>query len=369
MLDFTSALYLDMRHPHAALVPWQQLTTGHPAAFEPSLAEVQAAQAIAQLLGCDKAVLGASTLHIFWDLFHSLSQDHISVYLDDGTYPVVRWAVAQVATNRVPVMVFRKHDIAALEYRLTHSPHPARRPVVVCDGIDPATGKPAPIDHYLALVKAAGGYLVIDDTQAMGVLGQQPSAAIPYGTGGGGTAAWYGLRDPALILGTSLAKGFGVPVAVLAGSELRLAHFTRNSLTRVHCSPPSAATWAATAHALRMNERRGDWLRKRLLQNVRRFRASMVDAGLRVDGGFFPIQTPRLGEQAQPIHARLQTEGIRTVLHRERDGYPAKLSFLISAAHAPQDIDHAAQRLAAITRPSVPRSGRKVRNHGQVTGL
>ncbi|OQX15430.1 MAG: hypothetical protein BWK73_06730 [Thiothrix lacustris] len=369
MLDFTSALYLDMRHPHATLAPWQQLTTGHPAAFESSPAEEQAAQAIAQLLGCEQAVLGASTLHIFWDLFHSLSQDHISVYLDDGTYPIVRWAVAQVATNRVPVMGFRKHDVAALEYRLTHSPHPARRPVVVCDGLDPASGRPAPLERYLALVKAVGGYLVIDDTQALGVLGQRPSTTIPYGTGGGGTAAWYGLRDPALIIGASLAKGFGVPIAVLAGSQPCLARLTRDSLIRVHCSPPSAATWAATNHALGMNERRGDWLRKRLLQNVRRFRDVLVQAGLRVDGGFFPVQTPRLGTQAQQIHERLQAEGIRTVLHRERGGSPAQLSFLINAAQTPQDIDHAAERLAAITTHNVPQRGRKVRNHGQVTGL
>ena len=36
MLDFTSALYLGMRHAHETLRPWAQLTTGRPAALEPA---------------------------------------------------------------------------------------------------------------------------------------------------------------------------------------------------------------------------------------------------------------------------------------------------------------------------------------------
>lgn len=359
MLDFTSALYLDMCHPHAALRPWLQLSSGRPAALEPPSGSAAVAQALAQLLGCERAVLGASTLHIFWDLFHTLQADGICIYLDDGTYPIVRWGVERVAAQGVPVMGFRQHDWQSLQHLLGRNRYRGLRPVVVCDGLSPATGRPAPLDHYLRLVRAEGGYLVIDDTQALGVLGEQ----------GAGTPAWCGLRDAALIIGSSLAKGFGVPIAVLAGSKSVLAQFEDQSSTSVHCSPPSVASVAAAEHALQLNSRRGDWLRKRLLHNVRRFRGQLVQAGVGVDGGFFPVQTPRFGKMARPIHAQLLAESVRTVLHRERDTYPAKLSFLITAAHSPQDIDRATALVAAIVRHSIPRGGRKVRNHGQVIGL
>lgn len=369
MLDFTSALYLDMRHPHAALRPWGQLTSGRPAALEPPAGSEAVAQALAHLTGCEQAVLGSSTLHIFWDLFHVLKAEGICIYLDEGTYPVVRWGVERVAAQGVPVVGFRKHDPQALQQRLLQNRQRGLRPVVVCDGLCPATGRSAPLVHYLHLVQAEGGYLVIDDTQALGVLGAQTSREAPYGWGGGGTPALHGIQADELIIGSSLAKGFGVPVAMLAGNRTVLARFTEQGLTSVHCSPPSVAVVAAAEHALHLNQQRGDWLRKRLLQNVRRFRGYLVQAGVAVDGGFFPVQTPRLANKARYLHTRLQAEGIRTVLHRERAEHPAKLSFLITAGHAPHDIDRAARILAALVRHSIPPGGRKVRHYEQVTGL
>lgn len=369
MLDFTSALYLDMHHPHAALRPWTQLTIGRPAALARTPGSEAVAHDLAHLLGCERAVLGSSTLHIFWDLFHVLKAEGICIYLDEGTYPIVRWGVERVAAQGVPVVGFRKHDPLALQQLLERNRHRTLRPVVVCDGICPASGRPAPLDRYLSLVRAEGGYLVIDDTQALGIMGAQASQEAPYGWGGSGTPAWHGIKGSELIVGSSLAKGFGVPVAVLAGSSTVLKRFEDQSLTSVHCSPPSAAVIAATEHALRLNYRRGDWLRKRLLQNVRRFREHLVQAGVSVGGGFFPVQTPRFGTLTRRIHTQLQAEGIETVLHHERDGHPAKLSFLITAAHSPQDIDYAAARVAAITKHSIPPSGNKVGNYGQVIGL
>ncbi len=324
MLDFTSALYLDMRHPHAELRPWTQLTSGRPAALKPPSGSEAVAHGLAHLLGCERAVLGSSTLHLFWDLFHILKAEGICIYLDEGTYPIVRWGVERVAAQGVPVVGFRKHDPLALQQLLVRNRHRRLRPVVVCDGICPAAGRPAPLDHYLNLVRAEGGYLVIDDTQALGIMGAQASREAPYGWGGSGTPAWHGIKGSELIVGSSLAKGFGVPVAVLAGSSTVLERFADQSSTSVHCSPPSAAVIAATEHALRLNSHRGDWLRKRLLQNVRRFRGHLLQAGVSVDGGFFPVQTPRFGALSRRIHTQLQAEGIGTVLHRERDGVSGK---------------------------------------------
>ena len=74
MLDFTSALYLGLRHSHGALRPWAQLTTGRPAALEPAPEAVALAQDLAQFLGRERATLAPSTLHLFWDLFDVLEQ-------------------------------------------------------------------------------------------------------------------------------------------------------------------------------------------------------------------------------------------------------------------------------------------------------
>jgi hypothetical protein len=78
MIDFTSALYLGMRHAHWALPPWLRLTTGRPAALEEPPEANRLSQDIARLLRCERAILAPSTLHLFWDLFDVLASPFTS---------------------------------------------------------------------------------------------------------------------------------------------------------------------------------------------------------------------------------------------------------------------------------------------------
>ena len=57
MLDFTSALYLGLRHPSGSLGDWESLTLGRPSALrEPPDAEAVAAD-LARLQGCEAGAL------------------------------------------------------------------------------------------------------------------------------------------------------------------------------------------------------------------------------------------------------------------------------------------------------------------------
>src|SRR5262245_45621806 len=95
MLDFTSALYLGLRHPSAALAPWQALSAGRPAALAETAGAGAVAAKLARLAGCEAGTLLPSTLHLFWDLFASLP-NHAVFYVDSGAYPVARWGVERV---------------------------------------------------------------------------------------------------------------------------------------------------------------------------------------------------------------------------------------------------------------------------------
>ena len=141
MLDFTSALYLDLRHAHGALQPWAQLTTGRPAALEPAPKAVALAQDLARLLGCERAVLAPSTLHLFRDLFDVLARDRIAIYTDAGTYPIARYGVERAAREGRADIIFPVHDPAALASLLQRDRATGRRPVVVTDGLCTATGR------------------------------------------------------------------------------------------------------------------------------------------------------------------------------------------------------------------------------------
>jgi 8-amino-7-oxononanoate synthase len=352
VLDFTSALYLGLRHPSISLRPWAQLTTGRPAALDAPPNESRIARLLAELMGCERAVLGPSTLHVFWDLFGVLAKDKVAVYLDAGTYPIARWGVERAVSYGVPVHTFAHHDAGALECLVSRCASQRLTPIVVADGFCPGCGRLAPIADYLDCLRRSGGYLILDDTQALGILGHLPSAQAPYGKGGGGSLRWSRVFSPNIIVVSSLAKGFGVALAALAGSNTLVERFAAQSETRVHCSPPSSAMLHAAEHALAVNKARGDALRSRLARLVRQFRERLAALGLSTTGGLFPVQAlrpmPRL--EAQLVHSRLLALGARTVVRQRRCKRGAVISFLITALHRPADIDQAARAAAEAVR-------------------
>src|SRR5262249_38151737 len=162
---------------------------------------------------------------LFWDVFQVLAMEPIRIYLDAGAYPIARWGVERVRAHGVPTAHFQRHDPAALAALLRRHHRGNRRPVVVTDVLCPATGRTATIAEYPHLIRALGGVLIPCDTQGLGILGRPPGATGPYGRGGGGPLGWDGLPGAGLLVGSSLAKGFGVPLAVLAGSQYVIARF------------------------------------------------------------------------------------------------------------------------------------------------
>jgi 8-amino-7-oxononanoate synthase len=352
MLDFTSALYLGLRHPSAALPAWSALTLGRPAALqEPPGASAVAAR-LAALMGTEAATLLPSTLHLFWDLFGLLSRERIALFIDGASYPIARWGARCWASPALPVQTFAAHSPRALRQCIREFASLNLKPVALADGFCPALGRPAPLAAYADILAKNGGQLVVDDTQALGVLGATPEAQAPYGSGGGGSLPWQRIGGPHVIVGASLAKGFGVPVAVLAGNRALIENFAAASTTQVHCSPPSAASIAAAQHALAMNASGGDESRARLLERVARFRQRLRDIGLTAGGGLFPIQTldPIETCDGASLHRRLLAGGVRAVLHRARARSGPAVTFLITALHSPSAIDQAADAIACAVR-------------------
>ncbi|HEX6699306.1 MAG TPA: aminotransferase class I/II-fold pyridoxal phosphate-dependent enzyme [Gaiellaceae bacterium] len=346
MLDFTSALYLGFRHPSVSLPPWEQLTTGVPAALAEPPAAKEAAAALARLQGCERGTLAVSTLHLFFDLFPLLAGPAAAIHVDAGAYPIARWGVERAQARGVSAHTFPRGDADALERALRVTGR-GRRPIVVCDGWRPGFGPP-PLAAYCSLARRFGGLLVVDDTQALGILGERLGPAAPFGHGGGGSLRHHGIRaGEDVVVVASLAKGFGVPVAVLSGGAGLVGRFERRSATRVHCSPPSAAMVQAAQRALALNERVGESRRARLAELVQRFRARAAAAGFRAHGGLFPVQTVATGEQASALFDRLARRAIRAVLHDGSGTRDARLSFLITARHRPEEIDAAVSALGA----------------------
>lgn len=341
MLDFTSALYLGLRHPHGGLAPWRTLTEGRPAVLGEPAGAAAVAGRLARLMGLPQALLFPSTLHLFLDLFDTIAREPVMFFWATGLYPSLRWPIERAAGTGVPERAFNQHRHGDLARALARRPA-GRTPIVVTTGLCPGCGGLAPLRELLKQTAAEDGVLIVDDTQALGVLGT-PAPEAPLGRGGGGSARFLGLASARLLVGASLAKAFGVPVAVLAGVERLLARIARSGPTRWHASPVSAAALAAAAHALDVNDRHGDRLRAHLSSLSIRLGTGFEEMGLGRVGPPLPVRsTIALPlRTAQSLYAALEARGLRCLLRGSRGGEGAVLTFLLTAAHNAAAVDAA----------------------------
>jgi len=354
MADFSSALYLGMRHAAAELPPWRGLTLGKPAALAAPPGAAALAMELAALQGCQSATLLPSTLHLFWDLFGMLARGggagaspRYVTLIDGGAYQVGRWGAQHGAACGMPMALFAHHDARAAAALAQYWFRRGRRPVLLADGYCPGAALAPPLAPYLDIVAEHDGLLVLDDTQVLGVMGEA----------GGGSLRGRGLlaRHAAavldalgarhVLLGASLAKGFGAPLAVLSGGGDWVARFDACSQTRRHCSPPSVAAIAAGLRALQLNRRDGHRLRRRLAQRVAQLRDGLRVMGCAGCGGQFPVQTLHLpqGVRAAAICAALAREQVLVV--PQALGGREAISFVLRADHSEQDVAQALEAL------------------------
>jgi 8-amino-7-oxononanoate synthase len=347
---FSSALYLGLAHGHAQLRPWARLTAGAPAALVPPAGSRSVARHLAVLQGMEAAALGVSTLHLFWDLFGQVRRWRVRILADETLYPVGHWGIERAAAAGVPVSAFSHHDPFSLALKLDRGP--SLPPLVVTDGLCPDCGRLPPLDRYLPLIEERGGWLLVDDSQALGVLGRGPAPDLPYGRGGGGSPPFLGISSPRLLTLSSLAKGFGAPLAVLAGPGEAVRSFERESETFVYSSPPSVAAIRAAEAALSINRERGDRLRARLAERVRLFQTVLRETGLPEGSGLSPVRNLTLPAGADPVdlHRRLREARIETVLRQGRCRPGPLLTFLVRADHTPEEIERAVRTLARLVR-------------------
>jgi 8-amino-7-oxononanoate synthase len=362
MADFSSALYLGLRHPAAALPPWRGLTLGKPAALASPPGAAALATELAALQGCQAATLLPSTLHLFWDLFGMLARGRggaampaalpaacdlalppYVTLVDGGAYQVARWGAQYGAACGMPMAVFARHDARAAAALARHWHQLGRRPVVLADGYCPGAPAAPPLAAYLDIAAEHGGLLVLDDTQVLGVLGDDGGGSLR----GHGLMTGYAGSLQYVLLGASLAKGFGAPLAALSGSHEWVTRFEACSQTRRHCSPPSVAAIAAGLRALRLNRHHGDVLRRRLALRVAQLRSGLHVMGWACSGGQFPVQTLHLPEGlgAVAICAALARERVLAV--PQALGGREAISFVVRADHSQQDV---AQALDAVRR-------------------
>ncbi|MCX7727657.1 MAG: aminotransferase class I/II-fold pyridoxal phosphate-dependent enzyme, partial [Chitinispirillaceae bacterium] len=139
-----------------------------------------------------------------------------------------------------------------------------------------------------------------------------------------------------IIVVNSLAKGFGIPIAILAGEKEFVDYFKKRSLSRIHCSPPSIAHISAIENALKLNSIKGDDIREKLANKVIFFKKNISRLGLNTWDSFFPIQPVFLPQDMDVfnIYNYLLRCGIKTLLTNIESQKRPQITFFIRGDHS-----------------------------------
>ena len=290
--------------------------------------------AISRFLGTEDTLLYSSCFDANGGVFETLLGEQDAVISDELNHASIIDGIRLCKAQRYR---YRNRDVADLEAQLRAADADrARFKLVVTDGVFSMDGTIANLEAICELAERHGALVMVDDSHAVGVLGQH----------GRGTPEYCGVQRRVDINTGTLGKALGGasggyvsgrgPIIELLRQRSRPYLFS-NSLA------PSIA--AASLEVLHVLEREGEALRSRLQANTRRFRAAMAAAGFSLPDGEHPIIPVMLGDAAVAgtMAQRLLDHGVYVIGF----SFPvvpkgkARIRTQMSAAHTPQHIDRA----------------------------
>jgi len=174
------------------------------------------------------------------------------------------------ALGNAQIVPFRHNDVDALEKRLKRLPAEAGK-LVVLEGVYSMLGDIAPLKEMVAVSKAAGAMVLVDEAHSMGFIGEH----------GRGVAEAQGVIDDVdFIIGT-----FSKSVGTVGG--FCVSNHPKFEILRLVCRPyvftaslpPSVVATAATSIAKLMS---GGAKRTHLLENSKRLHGGLKDLGFKL---------------------------------------------------------------------------------------
>lgn len=228
---------------------------------------------------------------------------------------------------------YAHNDVDDLRRKLAEA-SPARRRLIVSDGVFSMDGDIAPLDRLVEVAEEYGALLMIDDAHGEGVLGR----------GGRGIVDHFGLHGRVDIEVGTLSKAFGVVGGMVAGKRPIVEWLRQRGRPFLFSSAMTVPDVAACIEAVDMLQE-SDELVARLWENARILRSGMQQLGFDTGHSQTPIIPLMLGEAplAQEFSRRLFEKGVFAMAI----GYPtvpmgkARIRVMSSAAHSKSDLEQA----------------------------
>ena len=230
-------------------------------------------------------------------------------------------------------------DLTAIEGELSR-PHESGRTFLVTESLFSMEGNIAPLDRYAELAKRYDAQLIVDDTHATGLYGDER---------GSGLTEQFGVEKSVLAVMSTLGKALGVFGAFVGGSSVVVDYLINCSRPFVFTTAQPPLLLAVVTCALDLVEQETE-RRTRVHELTRRFRgilAGQQDVEIKGEGPIVPIM---LGDakRALRVASTVQAKGfdVRAVRPPTVPAGTSRLRVSIHADRSEAQIDALAEAIA-----------------------
>ena len=298
----------------------------------------QLEQKISEFLGTEDAILYCSCFDANTGLFETLLAAEDAIISDQLNHASIIDGVRLCKAQRLR---FANSDMNDLEQKLKEAKS-ARFRMIATDGVFSMDGTIAKLDQICDLADKYDALVMIDDSHAVGVLGDH----------GKGTHEYRNVMGRIDIITGTLGKALGGASGGYTTGRKEIIEFLRQrSRPYLFSNTLAPAIVATSLKVLEILESSTE-LRDKLAENTAYFRKHIAQLGLNVLPGEHPIVPIMLGDArlARDMAEKLLEKGIYVIGF----SYPvvpkgqARIRTQISAAHTKEDLDFAIKKIKEV---------------------
>lgn len=256
---------------------------------------------LATLIGVESTLIFPTVTLISIGVLPALVGKGGVLILDKSGHETMYEAAKIARDSGATLLSFPQNDLETLELHLQKHQNNKRK-VIMIDGVYSMSGDFARVPAIVALAKKYDAIVYIDDAHGFGVVGENPTSAMPYGQRGNGIVRYYGLDYENIIYVGGCSKAYS-SLAAFVGCSKKMQSFIKGFSTPYDLSGPCpTASLATLAKGLVINEHRGNQYREKLFALTHKCINGLRSMGFEViNQSWFPIIFVRIGDNQDTI--------------------------------------------------------------------
>ncbi|MBO1266414.1 glycine C-acetyltransferase [Arthrobacter cavernae] len=292
---------------------------------------------VSKFLGTEDTILFSSCFDANGGVFESLFGAEDAIISDSLNHASI---IDGIRLSKAQRFRYANQDMADLEAKLieaTTQATPARRKIIVTDGVFSMDGFLAPLEAICDLAEKYDALVMVDDSHAVGFMGST----------GAGTPEHAGVSDRVDIYTGTFGKALGgASGGYVSGRAEIIAMLRQKARPYLFSNSLAPAIVAATIKAIELVQGSGE-LRTRLFDNAALFRRRMSEEGFELLDGEHAIIPVMFGDAV--VAAKVADEMLGHGVFVTAFSYPvvpkgaARIRVQLSAAHSADDVEACVQ--------------------------